>query len=513
MNKKLYDSVIVGAGLGGLICGAILAKNGKKVIMVENHSIPGGCATTFKRKGFSMEVGLHEMDGLYPEDKKTELFNYLGIFDNVEIVKAPEFYRTLHTNGSFDFKMIDDEKIAENELIQAFPKEKKGIKKFFRNIMGIRKNINLISLNKWYKFLIYAFAPITVPYLLKNMKMTLGDFLDKHIKNEDLKLVLSANTAYYHDNPHELSIIWFASAQASYFMGGGNFIKGGSQNLSDYLAKVITDNGGKIIYNTEAIQVLIGKNTKKAIGIKCENKKDGVFEIFAENVVANCAIPILYNLLPKPQSEILQNEYKGLKYACSLLSVYLGFSKPLTEIAGEKSAYSTIIFDKKIKTLADFAGNVRSGYETCPIVFVDYGIIDKSMSPEGKSNGAICVTDYIENWENLTEEEYQKKKIEVAEILINRVNEVVSGVKDLIEVYEVGTPRTIKRYTGNPNGTAYGFAQIPEQILMKRPKQRTPIENLYISSAYSMPGGGFTGTIVGGAICSGMILKDMKKRK
>ena len=509
MSNK-YDVAIIGAGLGGLVCGAFLAKNGKKVIMVEQHSIPGGCATTFKRKGFSMEVGLHEMDGLYNEDKKSELFEKLGVFENVEIVKAPEFYRTLNSDESFDFKMIDDEKIAENDLIKLFPEDEKGIKKFFRNIMGIRSNISLLTKNKWYKFWVFVFAPFTIPYFLKNFKMTLGNFLDKHIKNENLKLILAANTAYYHDNPHELSMIWFASAQASYFLGGGNFVKGGSQNLSNYLAKVITDNGGEIIFNTEAEEILIDENTKKAIGIKCEIKKDGISEIFAEKVVANCAIPVLYDLLPKQQSEILQNKYKEMKYACSLLSVYLGFSKPLNEIS---EAYSTIIFDKKINTLADFAGNVRSGYETCPIVFVDYGKIDDTMSPEGKSNGAICLTDYIENWEDLSEEEYQKKKKEVAEILINRVNEVIPGVKDLIEIYEVGTPRTIKRYTGSPNGTAYGFAQIPGQILIQRPKQRTPIENLYISSAYSMPGGGFTGTIVGGAICSGMILKDIEKGK
>jgi phytoene dehydrogenase-like protein len=377
--------------------------------------------------------------------------------------------------------------------------------------MGIRKNINLISKKCWYKFLIFVFAPFTLFYLLKNFKLTIGDFLEKYIKNEKLKLILAANTAYYHDNPHELSMIWFASAQASYFMGGGNFIKGGSQKLSDYLAKIITDNGGEIIYNTEAKEILIDEKSKKAIGIKTENKKDGIREIFAEKVVANCAIPILYDLLPKAQSEILQNKYQNLKYACSLLSVYLGFSKPLAEICGEKSAYSTVIFDETVKTFADFGGNVRSGYETCPIVFVDYGKIDRTMSPEGKSSGVICLTDYIENWENLSEEEYKKKKKDVAEILINRVNEVIPGVKDLVEIYEVGTPRTIKRYTGSPNGTAYGFAQIPGQVLIQRPQQRTPIENLYISSAYAMPGGGFTGTIIGGTICSHTIMKDLKK--
>jgi phytoene dehydrogenase-like protein len=189
----------------------------------------------------------------------------------------------------------------------------------------------------------------------------------------------------------------------------------------------------------------------------------------------------------------------------------LGLSKPLSEIGN--SVYSTIIFDDKIKTLTEFAKNVRSGYNTCPIIFVDYGQVDDSMAPEGKSCASICITDYIENWENLSEEDYKKKKKEVAETLINRVDEIFPGFKDTIEIYEVGTPRTIKRYTGSPNGTAYGFAQIPGQTVVQRPKHKTSIEDLYISSAHSIPGGGFSGAIIGGGICARSILDDFKKEE
>ena len=59
-----YDVIVVGGGLGGLTAGAKLAKEGRKVLLIEQHDRPGGCATTFKRRDFIMEVGLHEMDGL-----------------------------------------------------------------------------------------------------------------------------------------------------------------------------------------------------------------------------------------------------------------------------------------------------------------------------------------------------------------------------------------------------------------------------------------------------------------
>ena len=83
-----YDVIVIGAGLGGLTAGAKLAKEGKKVLVIEQHDRPGGCATTFKRKDFTLEVGLHEMDGLDRTDLKMKIFRDLEVFDHVEFVRG-----------------------------------------------------------------------------------------------------------------------------------------------------------------------------------------------------------------------------------------------------------------------------------------------------------------------------------------------------------------------------------------------------------------------------------------
>ena len=86
---KNYNSIIIGSGLGGLIAGATLALWGKKVIVLEQHYIAGGCATAFKRKDYLMEVGLHEIDGLHETDPKRPILELLGVFDEVEFLKVP----------------------------------------------------------------------------------------------------------------------------------------------------------------------------------------------------------------------------------------------------------------------------------------------------------------------------------------------------------------------------------------------------------------------------------------
>ena len=89
-----YDAIIIGAGLGGLTAGATLAKRGSKVLLIEQHTIPGGCATTFKRKDYIVEVGLHEMDGLDKNDSKTRVFEELGVFKGVEFPRCLSFTGT-----------------------------------------------------------------------------------------------------------------------------------------------------------------------------------------------------------------------------------------------------------------------------------------------------------------------------------------------------------------------------------------------------------------------------------
>ncbi|MFX0172872.1 MAG: NAD(P)-binding protein [Candidatus Hodarchaeota archaeon] len=132
-NKK-YNVIIIGGGLGGLTVGAKLAKEGKKILLIEQHSKIGGCATIFRRiiKGvtITLEVGLHMMNGLDREDDfKRDLFHELGVLDNIEFIKVPEFYR--FTNNRYDVVVPQDIGEAISSLSEAFPEERNAIETFF----------------------------------------------------------------------------------------------------------------------------------------------------------------------------------------------------------------------------------------------------------------------------------------------------------------------------------------------------------------------------------------------
>ena len=507
-----YDAIIIGAGLGGLTAGAKLAKEGKKVLLIEQHSIPGGCATTFKRKDFTIEVGLHELDGFGDNDLKSKIFNEFKVFDYIEFIRLPEFYRTVWKNKDFVFPEGIDE--AKSKLIKEFPHEKQGIIKYFGFITGLGKEISMLPRKKWAKIIKGALFPLFFPKLVKSTRITVGEFIDQIITDERLKLILLSNFTYYDDNPYKLSLFYFAAGQSSYYTSGSYFIKGGSQKLSDYLMNYIKDKGGEIKLGNTVTKIITKEG--KAVGVEYQrntrNLSDEKQTDFAECIIANTAIPNLTNgLLPDAESQKLNQQIKDLQYGTSILTMYLGFKGKLSEIGNKH--YSTFVIDDSVSSSKELATNNHAGFDKRSFVFVDYGVIDSGLAPEGKSVGVVCTMDYIEDWESLDKEKYKQKKIEVQDILINRLEKQFPGIKEQIEYVEIATAKTIKRYTLNPKGSPYGYNQSLNQTAHKRLKQRSIIPGLYYASAWSSPGGGFTGAIYSGYLCAMNVLKDLKKVK
>jgi all-trans-retinol 13,14-reductase len=475
-----YDVIIIGGGLGGLTAGAKLSKEGKKVLLVEQHSQPGGCATTFRRGDFTLEVGLHEMDGPSPRDMKTRIFTELEVFENVEFLKVPEFYHFVSNN--IEISIPHDPVVAASALKEAFPGEAEGIDAYFAQILNPRKK----------------------PADNEPVKDTsLGEFLDTVIKNDDLKLVLLGNLGYFHDDPYSISLGYYSVAQGSYYNGGASFIKGGSQKLSDHLAAYIKSHGGEVLLS-HIVTGFITENGKLT-GITYTKKRGASHDeiiAYGKEIIANSSIPQIAGMLPAESGNILKERIKNLKTGASLLTVYFGFSRALSELG--HFHYSTFIYDSSVKTQADILPNNYSDFSSRSFTFIDYSQIDSGLAPEGKSVGAICCIDSLAGWENLSRGEYETRKEEVAREFIKRLGELIPGIEDVIEYFEIGTPVTVKRYTLNPGGAVYGFAQVPGKTAVDF---SDVYDNLHFASAWGKTGGGFSGAIYSGFLCAYNILR------
>ena len=521
MNKQNYDVIIIGSGLGGLSCGATLAKNGKKVLVLEQHELIGGCATCFKRKGMLIDAGLHEMDfGSEKTDMKHIVFKKLGLFEKITLVPLPSAWsvKVLDSkSGGADFDEANSNKAKTQDfliphkstkeaLISYLTKKKKGLEKYFKKL-NFQARLN-------YKFpfemgfLEFFFAPLHTLFFLTLSAIRqrkVGDMLNKLIKDSKLKKILNINMAYYHCDAWRFNWNFHAIAQANYYHQGV-YIKGGSQSLSDALAEIIKENGGEVRARCDVKKILLAD--KKAVGVafvdntNSDSKAKGVQELFAEKIVANCDPRIVYEeLLDSKVSRADSKLTQNFTAKTSLLSVYMVFDTNLSKKFKDMD-YSTFCIDKEyFDKPFDREGEnmLAQDIEKRGFVFVNYSKIDSGLSErEDRYFGVITALSSYEEWENLSKEEYKAKKERAKKAFESRLEAFFPGIMEHCIHSEFATPKTIERYTRAKKGVPYGWDQDLEGFFARSRFKSKSVKNLYFASAFGFPGGGFTGALLSG---------------
>ncbi len=140
----------------------------------------------------------------------------------MEFKRVPEFYRFV--KPGVDLTIPDNYKQAIEVLTKHFPAERKGILKFFKVILALRKEVFRVPRQKWKMLLSMPLFPLCAPSLIIRENTTVGQFLDALFKDDDLKLILVANLGYYHNNPYTMTLLYYSIAQGSFFRGGGYYI-------------------------------------------------------------------------------------------------------------------------------------------------------------------------------------------------------------------------------------------------------------------------------------------------
>ena len=187
--KSDYPTVVIGAGLGGLVCGAYLARQGIPVTVVEQHSVPGGYATSFERAAgkFNFEVSLHGTS--IDNNGAARILSDIGVLDKLQLVELPEVYRL--KTSRLDISIPQKNPEAYVALLSGhFPGEAEGIRGFVSELLAISDEVDTLSRKKGKLFKLIF--PLQYPKMWNIRNKTLADLLNDHVKDPDLKAVLSA---------------------------------------------------------------------------------------------------------------------------------------------------------------------------------------------------------------------------------------------------------------------------------------------------------------------------------
>jgi phytoene desaturase len=472
-----YDVVVIGAGIGGLTCAAYLAKKGKRVKVFEQHHTPGGCCTSFSRKGFKFDAGVLHLTGGKESGAFQRVLSALEIENEFKFKE--QFQRFIFPGLALDSSR--DVADFPRKLKKLFPQESKGITNLFDIIKSIYSDIKKL--------------PNLSPLLAKYKERSFQELVDEHIKDTKLKALVNANWHLWYP-PWNYSAIDYAALLITEQTRGYFYPLGGIQTVPDTLVRTLKSYGGEIEYRTFVDRIILEKG--KAAGIETRKGK----QVRAAQVVSNIAArATLLNLVG--EENLPQDFVKTLnRLEISLSSFYVYLGVDIDPRTTGVDAPETIVYETYDNTQE--WNRLLKGELAIPCFGIAIPtLVDPSVAPPGKHVVIIMTMAPY----NLAGKSWREEKERFARKLIARAEKLIPGLSQHIVVQDAATPLTYERYTLNTMGAAMGWAFSP-QMFMKRLEQKTPIPNLYLAGHWTMPGGGVPAVALSGLRAARMILGE-----
>ncbi len=502
-----FDVIVIGSGLGGLSCAAAFARQGFRALVLEQHDKPGGFATAFARPGgFVFDVSLHSTTVGERGGVNNLIYGFPEITE-VEFVPHPTLMRMIYPDHDIRVAQRDPAAYAA-QLTALFPAEREGIAGLFADMGGLATEVGRLS---------SAGGPpdmsrfaVDYPHIMRFNGKTWGEMVDTRIRDARLKSIVSGQWGYYGLPPSRLSCFYYAMPFMSYLSSGGFYPRGRSQNISSALARYVQAHGGTVLLNTKVERIVLNGGAATGV-VTADGRTYG-----GRAVVSNADPFATFQRMIADQSALAEYEAAWQRYSVSLsaFQVFLGLKEDL--VGRLRLTDSEIFLGTDYDCDADYQRALDGDVEHGGLGITLYDAIYRGYSPPGKNTVNLLVLQGYGPWERFEADyaagrkgAYDQAKRRMAQALIRTAEEkVLPGLSRAIEVMEIGTPLTNRRYTGHQRGAIYGWDQTVSNSGSTRVGHSTPIRNLYLAGAWSRPGHGYGAVIPSGLECFAEIVRS-----
>lgn len=461
----MNTAIIIGGGLGGLFTGAILAKEGMQVTVLEKNATAGGGLQTFRRFGENFDTGMHVIGGMQPGGNIRRICQYLGIADKVDLVDVD--------NDCTDCLYFAEDKTTYHirkgkegfveSLAEHFPEERDNLQAYVNAVFDITDNVDLFNLRP---------STDQLKIYTEDFTMAADAFVAKYIKNNKLRSVVSYMNPLYGGRHDETPAFVHAIITALYIKGASRFV-GGSDKFANLLVSVIEKAGGKVITGdgVEWIEV-------------SDRKVEYVRTHKGEEYKGDCYISAIHpctllKLMPeKAFPKAYRTRLESIPNSYSAFSIYIKL-KPNTFPYINSSEYYMTRYEK----IWSF-GDRNTEW---PLGFL---FMTPPESNQGKYASKVLITapmlfDEVKQWEDTTVghrgKEYETWKEEKTRQLLEKVEEMHPGFTACVDKVNASSPLTIRDFYGVKEGALSGYSKDCHNLVLSQVPVVTKISNLYLT--------------------------------
>ena len=457
--------VIIGGGLGGLFCGAILAKEGLQVTVLEKNATIGGGLQTFTRFGEVFDTGMHVVGGLQPGGNIWRICRYLGIGDKVRVREVdPDCTDRLYFAEDRRYYTIAKGWEAYVEtLAKDFPHERENLKRYVDALYALTEELDLFYLRPMRTDL-YNHSD--------EFLMAADDFIAKYISDRRLRSVVAYMNPLYGGKEGHTPAYVHAVISVLYINGASRFV-GGSSHFANLLADVIREHGGEVVAGDAVTWVEV--NNRKVAYVKTEMGRQYEADWYISDIHP-CTLLKLMDESAFPKA--FRRRMEEIPNSYSAFSLYIKMKKDCFPYINH-SEYFTRRYDE--------IWNFCSDGSSWPMGFL---LLTPPEENQGPWSDKVLVTapmqfDMVRRWEDTAVgrrgSDYELWKQQRTDELLALVEELHPGFRESVEAVNASSPLTIRDFYGVKEGAICGFSKDCRNITLSQLPVVTKVSNLLLT--------------------------------
>lgn len=500
-----WDTIIVGSGIGGMACGAALSKHGQRVLLLEQHYVPGGMTHCFTRKGYRWDVGVHCVGEQSLDDVPGKLLAWLTD-GKLAMRRLPVTYERFHFPDAVQFTYESDVDVFEAHLIASFPAEAAAIKRYFRLCRTVfdvtRPFYALKAMPPWVGRVVSGAIGWT---WRRYWDRTTREVMDELFRDARLKTLLVSQWGYYGSPPSRSSFGMHAMV-AKHFFRGAYYPVGGSESFARCLLETIRAGGGETYVRAPVDEILF--EGERAVGVRLDDGR----RLHADRVVSAIGGQnTVQRLLPADRRQSAwAKSLESIQGVAAYLCLNLGFAGDIRQAgASETNNWLLESWDPE-----NYFWDVTDPSSVPPICYVSFpSLKDPALAAdsEKRNTGEVLAWVHWETFERWSEtrwgrrgEAYDALKAEVQARLLAHVTRRMPAIMKHLVHHEMSTPVSAVHFARAWHGGMYGYETTPARFANANLTAHTPMRGLYLTGSDVLTPG-VTGALVSGVLTAAAI--------